>query len=170
MVYSYHLSWLDEKDVLSREKVVEGLEDLHLEAETPLKNEKVGLADIIKYDYLNQSSWDITDTLNVIIGQGPNAYTPLQMVRYMSVFANGGYKLKARVVGKVMNKDNTEILEQTASAKVKVDIKDPAHLKPILEGMHQAKNVSGVILNSIPMEVGIKTGTAENLAINPNTQ
>lgn len=163
------VSWLDEKDVLSREKVVEGLEDLHLEAETPLKNEKVGLADIIKYDYLNQSSWDITDTLNVIIGQGPNAYTPLQMVRYMSVFANGGYKLKARVVGKVMNKDNTEILEQTAPAKVKVDIKDPAHLKPILEGMHQAKNVSGVILNSIPMEVGIKTGTAENLAINPNT-
>ena len=163
------VSWLDEPESLPREEVVEGLEDLHLEPEKPLEGEQRGLTDIIKYDYLDQAKWDITDTLNVVIGQGPNAYTPLQMVRYMSAIVNGGYKLQARVVDKVMNADNSEIIEETHPSKVKIDLKDPNHLVPIMEGMLQAKNVSGPIMNSLPMEVGIKTGTAENTAINPNT-
>ncbi len=31
---------------------------------------KSGLADKIKFDYINQASWNITDTLNITIGQG----------------------------------------------------------------------------------------------------
>lgn len=162
-------SWLDETPVRSREEVLEELTDLHFVAETPLPGQRAGLADIIKYDYLEQANWDITDTLNVIIGQGPNAYTPLQMARYICCFANGGYKVKAHVISKVMNPDNTEIIEQTVPEKERIDLKDPRHLQPILEGMLLAKDVSGKTFVNFPMKVGVKTGTAQNTAINPNT-
>lgn len=84
------VNWADEETVPSRTEVIKRLEKLELKAEETVGNSKVTLADMIKFDYLNQASWSNADSLNTVIGQGQNAYTPIQMARYMAMIANGG--------------------------------------------------------------------------------
>ncbi len=63
--------------------------------EKVLPNEKSGLADKIKFDYINQASWNITDTLNITIGQGgQNSYTAIQMANYVATLSNGAIDTK----------------------------------------------------------------------------
>ena len=46
------------------------------------------LTDLIKYSYFNLAEWTIADEFNIAIGQGDNAYTPLQMARYIATLGN----------------------------------------------------------------------------------
>lgn len=46
------------------------------------------LADILKYDYFNIRNGMSGDTMNLAIGQGEHAYTPLQMLRYTAIIVN----------------------------------------------------------------------------------
>ena len=82
---------------------------MELKAEETVGNSKVTLADMIKFDYLNQASWSNADSLNTVIGQGQNAYTPIQMARYMAMIANGGQKLKTSVIEKIVSHDNKTV-------------------------------------------------------------
>src|SRR5699024_2657179 len=75
--------WLEEGESVTRNEVIRRLDALKIDPEKRLKGEKEGLADKIKYTYLNFAGWNITDTLNVTIGQGQNSYTPIQMANYV---------------------------------------------------------------------------------------
>jgi len=164
------VNWTDEETVLSRTEVIKRLKKLELKAEEAVGNSKVTLADMIKFDYLNQASWSNADSLNTVIGQGQNAYTPIQMARYMAMIANGGQKLKTSVIEKIVSHDNKTVSFQNNPETEKSTF-NPKNLKYILEGMNMASKTSenSKIFKNLPIEIGTKTGTAQKSGINPVT-
>src|SRR5699024_9243122 len=81
----------DENATISRSDLLDMLDEMGYNAEKIPEGDRAGLADTLKYTYLNQATCDITDMLNIVIGQGQNSYTPLQMNRAISTISNGGY-------------------------------------------------------------------------------
>ena len=53
------VNWTEEETVLSRTEVIKRLEDMQLKATEIIGNSKSTLADMIKFDYLNQASWQM---------------------------------------------------------------------------------------------------------------
>ena len=53
--------------------------------------------------------WYAGDVLSAAIGQTYNNFTPLQMVRYTSVIANGGKSIKPTIVKSIIKADGTEV-------------------------------------------------------------
>lgn len=124
-----------------------------------MKDKIEPLADLCKFSYFNFAQWTLGDELNIAIGQGENAYTPLQMANYAATLGNGGYRNQVSIVKSIEGKGAVEREEG-----VQVDITQ-AHLDKIIEGMKLVANGSGGSLRSIfanfPVEVAAKTGTAE---------
>ncbi len=115
----------------------------------------------IKFDYFNQAAWGIGDQFNLSIGQGDNAYTPLQMANYVATLGNGGVRRQVSIVSGV----------EGEGAKVKEDPVDLGMdqnlLNEVIKGMKRvcsSGTLSGVF-SSLPYEVAGKTGTAENQSI-----
>lgn len=129
------------------------------------------IVDHLKYTYLDRAGWDDSDSLNIVIGQGQNAYTPLQMANYTSIFANGGYKNKVTLVKNVTRSDNGSILFQNEPIREKLELNYPDSLGFIRQGMNMAAYYGSLrqVFDPLPVEVGIKTGTAETGLINPET-
>ena len=150
----------DDPEGWPRDKIIKYLENMGYDAEGYYDGQIASLADTIKFTYLNQANWDVTDMLNIVIGQGQNAYTPLQMNRVMSTISNGGYLNKFTLIDKISNHDSKEVLFQNVTESNKIDIKDTKHLEDIKYGaMLVAKD--NAILNQLPIDIGVKTGTAE---------
>lgn len=153
------VSWSDENP--SRGALIGKLIDLGSNPDE-LVTEK--LADLIKYDYFNLMKWYESDTLNLSIGQGDHAYTPVQMVRYIAAIANGGYLHPLTLVHQVGDVQNTPKV-----STVSVDEKD--FLKHIKQGMLQVTsgNLSSTrrIFDKFPIKSGGKTGTAEKQGLIP---
>ncbi|QQK07153.1 penicillin-binding transpeptidase domain-containing protein [Miniphocaeibacter halophilus] len=164
-------SWIDEEIVPSESEVIKRLKELGFDPDVEIDSDGRTFSTKIKYDYLDQSEWLIGDSLNVVIGQGQNAYTPLQMARYMSTIANGGYKNKVSVVDKVVNsKDGVPVYENTPTSE-KIDIDDYSYIDIIREGTNMASKdaLNSNVLGKLPFEMGIKSGTAETGLKNPVT-
>lgn len=164
--------WMNEGSLPTRTEVIKRLEDLGFDAEVPYKNEKQGFADKIKFDYLNQASWSIADSLNVVMGQGQQAYTPLQMASYMSIFANDGYRYKASLVDKVMSSDGSTVLYENDAKGDRIELKNYKNLQYIREGLHMAAKdgADRLVFEKLPVDVGVKTGTAQVSGKNPVTE
>ncbi|HHX71256.1 MAG: penicillin-binding transpeptidase domain-containing protein [Miniphocaeibacter sp.] len=164
-------SWIDEEVVPSESEVIKRLKELGFDPNVKIGSDDRSFSTKIKYDYLDQSEWLIGDSLNVVIGQGQNAYTPLQMARYMSTIANGGYKNKVSVVDKVVNsKDGVAVYENTPTSE-RIDIDDYSYIDIIREGTNMASKdaLNSNVLGKLPFEMGIKSGTAETGLKNPVT-
>ena len=131
------------------------------------EGQRDGLADTIKYTYLNQAVWDITDMLNIVIGQGQNSYTPIQMNRAIATLTNGGYLNKFTLINKVKNHDSGEVLFENVPENERIDIKDTKYLEDIKYGTLLVAQKNAV-LNQLPIDIGIKTGTAEVEGKNPD--
>lgn len=154
------VSFADDPEGWTRDKIIEFLDEKGYEPIGIYDGQIAGLADTIKFTYLNQANWDVTDMLNIVIGQGQNAYTPIQMNRVMSTISNGGYLNKYTLIDKIANHDSKEVLFQNVPDTKRIDIKDTKHLEDIKYGaLLVAQNNS--ILNKLPMDIGVKTGTAE---------
>lgn len=144
----------------TRKNIIEFLDEKGYEAESMKGKDRAGLADTIKYTYLNQAEWDITDMLNIVIGQGQNSYTPIQMNRAIATLTNGGYLNKFTLVDKVTNHDSGDILFNNVPERSRIDIKDKKYLEDIKYGTLLVSQ-NNKILNQLPLDIGIKTGTAE---------
>ncbi len=154
------VKFADSPDDWSRKNIIEFLEDKGYNSEVILPGDRAGLADTIKYTYLNQAVWDITDMLNIVIGQGQNAYTPIQMARAISALTNGGYLNKLTLIDKITNHDSGDILFENVPERSRIDISDRKYLEDIKYGtLLVARN--NKILSELPVDIGIKTGTAE---------
>ncbi len=164
-------SWVDEDDAPSREIIEERLEKLDIDVEKVLEGKTETLVDIIKYTYIDQAAWNISDMLNVVIGQGQNAYTPLQMANYVSIFANGGYRNKVSVVKEVKSHDNSKVLLKNEPVRNRLDLNNYDNLKHVGKGMNMASHYGTLeqVFGNFPIEVALKTGTAEREGINPET-
>ena len=88
---------------IGAEKILEMAQKLGFGEKTgiDLENEKSGLLPSFEWKRKKfKDSWRIGDTLNLSIGQGFLSATPLQIVRAVSIIANGGYLIQPHLVRK----------------------------------------------------------------------
>jgi len=110
-----------------------------------------------------QQIWYLGDTYNLSIGQGYLLTTPLQIASAFSAIANGGVLYQPKIVDKIINSEK-ELVEEKKSEIIRKDFINLANLEIIRQGMKQAVTSpvgSAFRLNSLPIEVAAKTGTAQ---------
>ena len=124
------VSWIDEDPTPGRGEVMSRLAKLNV------KEDRIeDLTDSILFTYLKFARWTLSDNLNLAIGQGENAYTPSQVVRYVMAIANGGYLTDLTLTKKVVNSDYDTTYESKVVSK-KIDFKDSDNLKELIKGMN----------------------------------
>lgn len=165
------ISWTDEAEPLSRNEVIRRLDAMGLEPEKRLEGEREGIADKIKFTYLNYAGWNITDTLNVTIGQGQNAYTPIQMANFVATIANGGYRHKVTTIDSIKNFDNSKTILQREVNPERIKLNDYENLEHVKIGMRKVatEGTARSQFGKFPIPVAAKTGTAQRTGINPAT-
>lgn len=117
------------------------------------------VADLCKYSYFNHANWTTGDELIIAIGQGENAYTPLQMTNYVATIGNKGVHNKVSLIKAIEGEG--EVVKEPGK-KIAVDEQNLEH---IIEGMKRVVSgprgsLRGVFAN-FPVQVAGKTGTAE---------
>ncbi len=120
--------------------------------------------------------WTEGRVLNAAIGQGNNAFTPIQMAKYLSILVNGGKQVNPTIVKTVINSDGTEIKRKDMENSVNSRIGNQANteqnieisrenLDAVMDGMKGVTSeVGGTaygVFRNFNIEVGGKTGTAQ---------
>ena len=165
------ITWLEEEESLSRGEVIRRLDEMGIDPEKRLKGEREGLADKIKYTYLNHAGWNITDTLNVTIGQGQNAYTPIQMANFIATLSNGGYRHKVTAIDNIKNFDNSKTLMESEVKPERIELNNYENLEHVKLGMKKVstEGTARSLFKNFPVTVASKTGTAQKSGLNPAT-
>ena len=84
-----------------------------------------------KAKYTNES-WTGGETLSAAIGQSYNSFSPIQMVKYVSMLANGGKDVKVSIVKDIIDANRNKIDNMLISS-----VKESTTMKPYLEaGFH----------------------------------
>ena len=164
------VAWMDREETMSKMDVVRELEKMGYDGNKKMEKGKNDFADSIKYNYLNLTGWSLANTLNITIGQGLNAYTPIQMANAVSTMTNGGKLNKVTTIDKVVDYKNEKTLSETKREFKETGFKQ-SNLDAIMEGMRRVSS-SGTArraFGNFPVATGSKTGTAENSSINPVT-
>lgn len=154
------VSWAEED--LTRSQLYERLSDMHVQEEK--LNE---LTDLIRSNYFSVAKWGVGDALNLSIGQGENAYTPVQMARYVAAVANDGTLYDLTLTKAISGQQNEE---KNTGTEVKNTNENA--FAAVREGMRLVANGSSgtarALFSGFPYEVGAKTGTAQKSGkINP---
>ncbi|MCX7928028.1 MAG: penicillin-binding protein 2 [Candidatus Omnitrophica bacterium] len=103
--------------------------------------------------------WYDGDTANFAIGQGAVLVTPLQMVRAIAVFANGGQLVRPYLVRSIDQKDVSSSHQKIEQLPLK-----KKYLELVRRGLREVvANPQGTahVLANLPVSVAGKTGTAE---------
>ena len=109
-------------------------------------------------------SWCDGDTYNLSIGQSDLKVTPLQVAAAYSSIANGGILYKPQIVQKIINSstDSPQVVQEFKPEVIRDNFIDEQNLKIVREGMRDGVLYgSSATLNSLPVKVASKTGTAE---------
>lgn len=98
-----------------------------------------------------------------------HAYTPIQLLQYVSTIANGGYRMRPFLVKEIRGEsEGTEGLGPVLMARKpevlgRVEV-DPRYLQVVREGMRLATQKGGTAAGAFagfPIPVGVKTGTVQ---------
>lgn len=121
-------------------------------------------------------SWYMGETLSAAIGQSYNAFTPLQMSKYVGMIANGGKRLDLTLVKAIINADGSEVPEEEYREYVNQRLGlteqeteemtfQRQNVEAILEGMRDVTSESGGTayntFKDFNISVGGKTGSAQ---------
>lgn len=121
-------------------------------------------------------NWNPGDTINAAIGQGYNRFTPLQMIKYISMIANGGNKIDVSLIKSIQNPDGTEVPKDEINDYInqKLGVNNDGeeditlngeYINAVKQGMKSVtSDTSGtayVRFKGFNIEVGGKTGSAE---------
>ena len=93
------------------------------------------------------------------------------MANYVATIANGGYKHKLTLIDNVKNYNNSETQYAHDPNPDRIELNDYENLEHIKRGMKMVSE-SGTarrVFQNFPIEVGVKTGTAQKTGINPST-
>ena len=153
--------WMDENP--DRGEIIKRIQE-----QTTVRKTKVEkLADDCKYSYFNQAQWTRGDEFNISIGQGDNAYTPLQMANYVATLGNDGKRNRVSIIKGIEGEGNNK---KEKPYQIDVSKKD---INSVLEGMRlvtKRGTLAGCYAN-FPVNVAGKTGTAERAGyINPKNE
>ncbi len=113
-----------------------------------------------------KTNWWDGDTYNLAIGQGFLQITPLEVVNAFAAIANGGILYQPKVAKEIVDSEKN-VIQEFKPEIIRENFIDPANLQIVREGMRQAvtgqnsPQASAVLLNSLPVAVAAKTGTAE---------
>jgi penicillin-binding protein 2 len=108
--------------------------------------------------------WSVGDNVNLSVGQGDLAATPLQMAVAYAAIANGGRVLRPRLGMRIENSAGQaeQQLQAPTARKLKVAAENR---QAILDGLRGAASEPGgtstPVFESFPVEIAGKTGTAE---------
>ena len=120
-------------------------------------------------------TWSAGRNLSAAIGQSYNAFSPLQVAKYIAMVANGGHKINPTLIKRVLNSDGTESLKSEIAeyCSNKLNIGDistedlvfsQGNINAVLEGMRSVTDEGGTassVFRGFNIEVGGKTGSAE---------
>ena len=107
--------------------------------------------------------WYDGDTMYASIGQGNNLFSPLQLANYVATLVNGGHHYQCHLLKEFKSSDYSQVTQTyQADPLHTVDIQ-PEHLAVIKQGMYDLSKTATMArwFDSLPVEVGCKTGTAE---------
>lgn len=112
-----------------------------------------------------EMEWSDGITIRTAIGQGYNAYTPVQLARYIAAIANGEEVFDLRIVNGINDQKESDIYEAKESVKYS-DLNIPKQTMDLIhEGMLKTtQDVGGtarVVFSGFPIDVPSKTGTAQ---------
>lgn len=121
----------------------------------------------------DSTTWFEGNTVQAAIGQSDNAFTPVQLATYASTIANDGVRYKTHLVRKVVNyeRDETilyndpekpEVVAETGISQYNIDL-----VKEAMNAVTKTDNMRSMA-GSYPIEMGCKTGTAENAGSDHN--
>lgn len=107
--------------------------------------------------------WYDGNTMYAAIGQGMNEFTPLQLANYVATLVNGGKNYQCHLLKEYKSSDYstvTEVFEPKLMNSIDIQ---PEHLAAVKQGMYDLSKTAGMakFFDSLPVEVGCKTGTAE---------
>ncbi len=106
-------------------------------------------------------AWYIGDTYHLSIGQGDILVTPLQVASYTAALANGGRLFQPQVLRKVLDNENKVIINLKPKL-IRENLASLENIKTVKEGLRAAVLWgSARALNTLPIKVAGKTGTAE---------
>jgi penicillin-binding protein 2 len=129
------------------------------------EDELTRTAEDCKYSYFNYAQWTMGDVFNIAIGQGENAFTPLQMANYFATIGNGGTLNKLSLIKAVEGTG-----EAVRPPGVRADIALDDTLPNIITAMRRVAThgTLSYTMGTLPVTVAGKTGTAERSGyINP---
>lgn len=133
-----------------------------LDEKTDVKKSQIeNVAARVKFDFFIQAEWGTGDQFNTSIGQGMNAYTPLQMANFVATLGNDGVRNQVSIVEGVEGEGQT-VKKKAKDLKLKKGISEE-----VIKGMRRVAT-SGTLsgfFGNYPIPVAGKTGTAENQAI-----
>lgn len=160
------LSWVEKGPKMSRAEVEKELDKMGYDPFKRVKN-RPPMADYIKYTFLNMAIWTQSDSVNMVIGQGQNAYTPLQMVRLASIFANSGKIVQPTVVKEIKDFSNTNTIFKNEVKVENSNIREEL-FKHVREGMRRSA-MDAEKRRSLPFDIGGKTGSAQISSKDPDS-
>ncbi len=128
--------------------------------------EKTGSRDNPEYRRAHGSDWYDGTTLAVSIGQGDNAFTPLQLACYTGALATGGTRYRATMLKRVVSAGYEDILyEMTPEVASTLEISQEA-FDAYSTGMRMAVTDSvlgtATYFKDYDIAVAAKTGTAQH--------
>ena len=92
-----------------------------------IDKQAVVVANVIARFVVQDKGSEITslqrELINASIGQGMNAFTPLQLAQYVSTIATNGVRYKMHLVDKITNPDGGLIEEYTPEVLDKTELK-----------------------------------------------
>ncbi len=110
------------------------------------------------------STWYEGNTLSAAIGQGDNAFTPIQLAIYTATIANGGTRYQSTILNTIKTYDLSEVVKnnqpvieaETGVSQTNINIVKEGMLSVTEEGTARA------YFSDYPIRVAGKTGTSEN--------
>jgi penicillin-binding protein 2 len=114
--------------------------------------------------------WKPGDSIHLAIGQGDLLVTPLQMVRFYALLANGGKLVTPHLLLDVEDSNGNPVPLPPPPQPESVGV-DPAALQIVrqglLEGTHLPIGTSYPVFGQFPVSIAGKTGTAEKVVTLP---
>jgi penicillin-binding protein 2 len=109
--------------------------------------------------------WFAGETVVMGIGQGPIQVTPLQLASAVSALANGGVRMKPRLVSAIVDPKTGERRAVPPEAFPPLALGEPSHLETLIRYMtdvvHSNKGTAYGIGWNAPYRIAGKTGTAQ---------
>ena len=110
------------------------------------------------------------DAVRSSIGQGTNAYAPIQISRYVTTIANSGTCYNLTLIDKVTDYEGTLLMDNQATVHHELDVRSDIW-SAVHEGMRRVISIDTSaydIINLINVNVAGKTGTAQESEVKPD--